>query len=511
MTPEQKALYNTETALPKKVEGKIQHYNLAMRVLRNHHIITLQDTSEMLHYQDGYYQTGGKEIVKEHTQTLLGEEAKRYDILEVLGHVERLTYTPRNKLANKPNTLNLENGLLDLDTQNFKKHTPNHLSTIQLPIKHEPKADCPAFKKFLGEILDEKDHNAVQELFGYCLWKTYAIRKAFMLIGSGANGKSTLLNVLAAMIGENNISGVSLQSLGTDRFALGRFKDKLANIYADIPSKGITNTGTFKMLTGNDPLEADQKFKQPVPFRNHAKLIFSCNQVPATTDDTDAFYSRWIFLNFPHQFPEEDPNTNPHLVNKLTTPSELSGILNWALEGLHRLKKQGKFSNSKSTEEIRERYIRLSDPVQSFLLDCTTDEDPNAVTPKAEFYAAYIDYCHDKSLPTTSNNAFSRKLKELLGSRLGEERPKIGKQRKHCWKGITLVQDAKNLQTTLPTKTVQEVQDVQQLSHFNTIQTHDIKVEKNPDNLDTVDTVPPQATHKRPASHPTPTTKEQPT
>jgi putative DNA primase/helicase len=107
---------------------------------------------------------------------------------------------------------------------------------------------------------------------------------------------------------------------------------KLANIYADLPAIALKETGIFKMLTGGDTISGEHKFKPRFYFKNYAKLIFSCNQIPQTPDDSDAFYRRWIIVNFPHQFLDADQNTDKNLVAdknllaKLTTTSELRHI-----------------------------------------------------------------------------------------------------------------------------------------------------------------------------------------
>jgi len=130
--------------------------------------------------------------------------------------------------------------------------------------------------------------------------------------------------------------------------------------------KTINNTGTFKALTGRDTIEADRKFKNTVRFVNYAKMVFASNELPPIRTNSDAFWLRWVIINFPNQFlPEKELKENPNaklqdaeLINKLTTEKELDGILNWSLGGLDRLEENKDFSTSKTSNEIKSEWLR---------------------------------------------------------------------------------------------------------------------------------------------------------
>ena len=172
----------------------------------------------------------------------------------------------------------------------------------KIPIKYNPNADCPKIKEFINQIMREEDVVVLQELAGYCLWKDYPIQKAFALVGEGSNGKSTFLRLLTKLLGKENVSSISLQDLVNNRFAVANLYGKLANIFADLPPEILKDTAKFKMLTGGDIITAEKKFKNPFKFYNYAKLIFSCNRLPVTYDDTTAFFRRWVIINFPNTF-----------------------------------------------------------------------------------------------------------------------------------------------------------------------------------------------------------------
>ncbi|ALM74862.1 DNA primase family protein [Thermococcus barophilus] len=233
-----------------------------------------------------------------------------------------------------------------------------------------------------------------------------------MLVGSGSNGTSTFLQVIIKMLGRHNCSFRSLHELTTNRFATADLFMKLANIYDDLSSETLQNTGIFKIIVAGNEIQAEKKFKNSFTFYPFAKLIFSANKVPSTYDDTQAFYRRWIIVNFPRQFTGE--NADPHLLDKLTTPECLRYVLKWAVEGLKRLLEQGGFSQNASFEELQEQYLRASSPVYAFVQDMLEEGTGDDRIPKDELYATFIKYCEKYKLPKVSKVTFGKLLPKYI-------------------------------------------------------------------------------------------------
>src|SRR5919197_5073264 len=225
--------------------------------------------------------------------------------------------------------INLQNGVLDIDTLELKEHSPDQLSLVQLPVKYDPAAKCPRILKFLGQVLHPQDVFTAMQIIGYCLYKTAKFEKAVMLVGPGLNGKGVFLKIIEALVGLENTSHVSLQDLDRERFATEGLYCKMVNTHADLTQVKLSSTGNFKMLVSGDSIRAQKKFKDPFNFRNYAKLIFSANKIPESDDQGYAYYRRWLILEFEKIFDEGDKDTE--LICKLTTPEELSGLLNLAL------------------------------------------------------------------------------------------------------------------------------------------------------------------------------------
>lgn len=416
---------------------------LTSDILAENTFATLNDTDEILVYRDGYYQSSGARYIKSQCQLKVGITPllTEHKITEIIGHIARSTYIERALFNANKYVLTLTNGLLDIRTRKLSPHTPQFLSTFRIPVKYDPAADCPAVKKFLSEVHKPDDIPIVQEEFGYILIPDNTIQKAILKVGPGDNGKSTELNLERAFVGKDNCSNVSWHKLEMNRFALSALEGKLVNIFADLPSQSLNMTTAFKMLTGGDAIGGERKFKDPCSFTNFARLIFSTNKPPKVYDDDSyAFWRRWLIIEFSNQITEDKKDKN--ILEKLTTDTELSGLLNWALDGLARLLKQQGYSYAKTVEETTEYYLRAADPVYAFLTD-RCEGNSSGCVPKDELYNAFLEYAEANSIPILKPNAFARALTNQAAIRVRSTRPIIEGKRVTSWEGLILVKDVK--------------------------------------------------------------------
>lgn len=373
--------------------------------------LTIMDSDEMLQYENGIFVPFGENAVESfvHQQLDSGGELKTMNChlaKEIVSSLKRSTYTKREAM-NPQSHICLENGLLNLETLKIEEHTPDLPYTYKIPVKFDADKKPEAFLKFLGEVQTPENIALLQEIAGYCLLTDHRFQYFFILWGSGANGKSVFLTVLHSMLGSENVSGISLQSLAQDRFAVGELYGKLANIYADLDKTALKSTGMLKIATGGDWILADKKHSDHFRFKNHAKMIFSANQLPMTPDDSDAFWRRAIIITWNVQIAEDKRDET--LTARLCQPDELSGVLNWALEGLARLLKQRKLSYFISPELRRALYIKKSDPVGAFVEEMLLPSS-GGVVEKEIMYHKYLVYCNNNGMVSISEDAFSKRL-----------------------------------------------------------------------------------------------------
>lgn len=306
-----------------------------------------------------------------------------------------------------PYMVNVRNGLLDIRDMSFKEHTPSYLSTVQLNVEYNPQANCPQFEKFLNEVLDCRLIPLVQEILGYLLTTNTSAQKSFVLLGPARTGKSTLLWVVEyLLLGKKNVSNIPWQEIG-DKFKTAELLGKLANVFSDLPSKSIDDTGIFKVVTGEDYLMAEKKNKNPFKFRPFARLVFSCNELPKNyVDRTEGFYRRLIIVPFNRQI--EKNKIDKALKYKFQREKE--GILNWALEGLRRLYENNfEFSENELTDDVKKEYKRENNNVISFVEECC-EIDSLFSCSRIELYEAYKEFCGESGLKVLSQIKFNKEL-----------------------------------------------------------------------------------------------------
>jgi putative DNA primase/helicase len=233
------------------------------------------------------------------------------------------------------------------------------------------------------------------------------------------------------LLGSDNVSNIPWQSLG-ERFKTAELFGKLANIFADLPSKSVDDNGVFKALTGEDYIIAERKNKDPFSFRPYARLLFSCNEIPRNYGDrSDGFYRRLIIIRFNRSVPAQ--KRDPNLKEKLA--AERDGILSWALAGLKRLMAANyQFSETDRTRAELQRYKVESNSALSFAEECCII-DPSAECRREELFLAYREYCHLNGFKAMSQVNFNKDI-ENLDEGISRGLEKIS--RRKIWIGVRL-------------------------------------------------------------------------
>lgn len=309
-------------------------------------------------------------------------EFTKHQIVEIKDKIKRRTYFDRENL-NPSHLIGLENGALNLETWEIIPHDFRHYLTKNIPVTHDPTKFPYHFEKFFEEVVQEKDRQLLLEVMAHCLMSDYRFQKAFVILGDGNNGKTTFLNVLITLLGEENICSLTLENFQSNQFAASKLFGKMANIADDISAKGLKETQTFKLLTGNGYGDYNIKGKQSITFRNTAKLIFTCNKLPPIYEDTHAIWRRLCQIDFNVTIPEE--NQIKDLDLKLTVSEELSGILNILLFALRRLLDRGQFEGLKSVIDTKATWVKKSDLIHAFCDNCVEYEEYHWVSTEELF------------------------------------------------------------------------------------------------------------------------------
>jgi len=275
---------------------------------------------------------------------------------------------------------------------------------------------CPKSLKTFKEWVGDK-WLLLFEIIGFTLYPKYDLHKAVMLVGDGKNGKGTYLRLIETVLSHKNITSIPLQDLTSEKFASVQLLHKLANIYKDLPKKPLTETGAFKILTGEDWACWDEKYRRKrVCFTNYAKLIFSTNELPKTYDLTTAFWRRWLVINFPNQFP-----LNPKFFEETFTEDEIEGVIIVSLLAFRDVWLRRKFSFEETEADYKELWLREVNVVYAFYQDLLSgklvdslgvraEKDPNGRVEAKKFYQLFSKYCEIEDRECPPKKTFTEEL-----------------------------------------------------------------------------------------------------
>lgn len=335
--------------------------------------------------------------------------------------------------------INFQNGVLDLDSGALSAHSIDRGFRYMLSFDYDPGAKAPLFKKMLNRITcgDEELEQVLLEYMGYCLSNDNVwAHKAAVFIGTGANGKSTLVNILRALGGETNSTSFNLNDLDGKNNEYNRvlLSKALFNISEETPVRKTMEGGLFKNLVSGGEVFARNIFKDPFFFRNRAKLLFLCNELPHTDDHTFGFYRRLIIIPFNAVFTDTDKDFDPHIEQKLL--NELPGIFNMAMAAYKEVKKRKAFTKAKASADALDNYRHDSDNILAWCREKVIKTDNEAdFSATADLYAAYKIYCESGGMRPLPSAKFSRRV----GMFLGEDRKHMKKEEGHVIRGYKTV------------------------------------------------------------------------
>ena len=423
---------------------------IVQRIKKDKFIYTTKDDlkSEMWIYKEGIYVPQGRSEIKEITRKILGEAYTTYICNNIIEKIEADTFIEQDKFFNNNylNEVPVKNGILNIFTKELNEFDPKKVFFNKLPVTYDKVLECPKIEQFLKEVLkNEDDINLIYEIGGFCLLKEYKYEKSFIFTADGRNGKGKTIELIKRVIGIENCTNVPLSSIDYHSFRISELHGKMVNLAGEVSNKDMKETGLFKELTGRDFISAKRKFLRPINFQNYAKFIFACNALPMVYDTSKGFWDRWVLLEFPYTFitqSEYDALDNKdgfklrdeHIIDKITTDEELSGLLNKFLEGLERLENNRDFSYTKGSKEVKETWIRKSNSFMAFCLDYIVEDYDNYMS-KKELRKRYVDYCKKHKTKSKSDFVIKKVLQEEFGAS-EENKNLLGDIWEKCWFGI---------------------------------------------------------------------------
>ena len=352
--------------------------------------------------------------------------------------------SPRLWNAPPPDRLNVLNGILNIESGELEPHSPDFLSPVQINAAWDPEAECPAIDRFVQRVFPYDAHDVFYQLAGLFLTPNSRCQKAVLFLGSGArgSGKSVAITLLRTFLGPWNVSNVPLHDLTEGSFSLAELRGKLLNISADVPERDFDDTTVFKQIVDGQlaVLRVPRKYRDPIEFQPFARLLASAARVPRSADNSLGYLRRWLAVPFDTTL--DETNLDPALLEKLTTPDELSGLLNRAVSEHRRLLASGRLTESEKMVRAKHEFDQASDSTRLFLDECVEESSPYDEIDRTELYAAYKDWCVFNRFSPESARRFYGSIWDIFriktdrshgrrlfkGIRLVDETPETGAQ-----------------------------------------------------------------------------------
>lgn len=357
-------------------------------------------------YEGGVWKQNPK-VVRERVSWLLDDHIRRGHAAEVSEHLMFHPEVPHITGDPVPDFMNFRNGMVNWRNGDVLDHDAAYLSTVQFPIDWNPEATCPTFDNFLADVMHEDYVALAWEMIGYLMYSGNPLQVAFLLYGAGGNGKGTLIRVIQAILGSQNIGNEPLDRLNNDRFSSVNLFSKIANIAGDIDATYQESTANFKRLTGEDTLAAERKFGDRFVFENWAVPLFSANKIPGSNDVSEGYLRRWVVLHFHKRI------LNPTLGMSNLLRTETEGIAYKAVDALRTLMMRGEFDPQGKAMEAKAEFAETIDQVRQWIASHDTVSAPGEHVPLRKLYDGYIAWATTTNRGKINENEFAHRLEAV--------------------------------------------------------------------------------------------------
>ena len=373
---------------------------------------------EWRRYEDGIWPTVSETSVKAEIANVI-ESAKPEGIkptASILASVTELTrikiFVPDERWDADSDILVCNNGALHISTGELAEHKPGHYGTSAVPYEYDPEARPIIWDYFLRNTVPVAA-NFLQEFAGYALTTEMTHELAVWLFGPPGSGKSTFIAGLAAMLGHR--AGIlGLADLERSRFTLADLPGKTLVVASEQPSSYLASTNTLNAIISGEPIQVERKYRDPFTVIPRAKVCWAMNELPRVADANSGLFRRVKVVAFPALGEDE---RDPKIKHAIET--EGAGILNWALEGLRRLKKRGHFEVPAGVEDATKQF-RENNDVPALFIEDRCVQGTNFEVAAAKLYREYKYWCEENGHRPQSSTRVATDWQ-----RLGFERKRI--------------------------------------------------------------------------------------
>lgn len=393
----------------------------AVFLKNNHHIKRIN--SQLHLYKDGIYISGLdniESVMIQHIPSL--NRSKRQEVLSYLDILIREDTEPT-----PPNFIAFRNGVYNVDDDSFNPFSPEYVITNVIPWDWNPHAYFELTDKVLNNISchDEAVRHLLEEMIGSCFYRSNALAggKAFILTGTGSNGKSTFYDMVKCLLGVKNRSNLDMKKLN-DRFSTVMMFGKLANIGDDTSDEFIADSADFKKIVTGQTIDAEQKGQPKFNFEPYCKLLFSANSIPRIGKGRDSYaiLRRLAIVPFNAKFDPTSPDFMPFIGDDLKCQESMEYLIQIGLQGLKRVLETRQYSTNEAMQEELQEYEETNNPVIGFFREAENDEVKIEDEVTSVVYRKYNEWCLSNSLQPLSNGEFSKQVKKHFGFKIADRR-----------------------------------------------------------------------------------------
>lgn len=355
--------------------------------------------------------------------TKLCPSLKAYQIEETVKYIQRYLYEDSVEFNSDPFKIVFKNGILDIYTMKLEPMTPDNLESIKLNCNYNPNAYSKTVDEFFDTATngDKLIEQLLYEAIGYSMLKTNELQKAFILVGSGRNGKSTYLDLIKNVLGKDNTTTVSFKDLANN-FRAAMLEGKLASLAGDISSQPITDSDLVKSISSGEDITIEQKYKQAQSKSLFSTLFFACNKLPRTPDTSEGFYRRWCIIPFVADLSAVSRVDGMLFKKNLLSQDALDYVAYKSVQAIYRvLTTTNEFSEPQAVKDMLTNYKIDNSTVLSWFRDSfKSDKDKIAKLKTGAAYISYSKWCEDAGRSRSSQTTFKNSVKSDLGVDLSD-------------------------------------------------------------------------------------------
>lgn len=321
------------------------------------------------------------------------------DRMEFRRYVER--YADKKTTSDKRYIL-FNNGIYDLREKKLIPIKEDYVFCNRIPHNYNANAEKQEIlDKFISDLVcgDETAIKFLKEVIGYCFYRGNPLQAFLFILGGGGNGKSTFSGFMEFLIGNDNISFLTLEEMA-DNFTLPQLQNKLLNIGDDVENEYISRVGPLKKMVSGEPFQAGGKYKDKKPMRYYGKLIFTGNTIPKMNDKTNGLKRRIKILPFLNDFRKK---AVVNMLSRLCTEEVAEYAIKIGLENLNDVFKNGGFTIPLISKEALKAFDEKNNNVMEFIKE---KEDFILAKEAQTVYFEYEDFCKHAGYKPLGRNSF---------------------------------------------------------------------------------------------------------